>query len=148
MQYAVRDVYGNLAEGTEKCICYKDHLLPELVTGVDEFTVRLRLNNAPEDGILYTQGDSLVLSVSNGKLVADCCGIRAKSDDKVSGGAVRADLVRERNGILKIYVNGTLSGAGYRAESPLPAVSAGEIRKNAAIESCTLYDRAFAYDEL
>lgn len=149
VQYAVRDVYGNLAEGTEKCICYKDHLLPEFVTGVDEFTVRLRLNNAPEDGILYTQGDSLVLSVSNGKIVADCGSVRARSDEKVSHNRfARADIVRERNGVLKIYVNGALSGAGYRAESPLPAVSAGEIRKNAAIESCTLYDRAFAYDEL
>ena len=123
--------------------------MPEFVTGTDEFTVRLKLNAAPEDGILYTQGDSLVISVSNGKMVADCGGVRARSDEKVSRTRfARADIVRERTGVLKIYVNGALCGAGYNAENPLPPLFAGQIRKHQALESCTLYDRAFAYDEL
>lgn len=149
VQYSVRDIYGNTAEGTAECVFYKDHILPEFVTGTDEFTVRLKLNAAPEDGILYTQGDSLVISVSNGKMVADCGGVRARSDEKVSRNRfARADIVRERTGVLKIYVNGALCGAGYNAENPLPPLFAGEIRKHQALESCTLYDRAFAYDEL
>ena len=149
VHYNVRDIYGNPADGTAECIFYKDHILPEFVTGTDEFTVRLRLNNVPEDSIVYTQGESLVISVSNGKMVVDCGGVRAHSDAKVSRNRfARADIVRERNGVLKIYVNGALSGAGYDAENPLPPLFAGEIRKHQALESCTLYDRAFAYDEL
>ena len=56
--------------------------------------------------------------------------------------------VKENNGILKIYVNGTLAGSAYKAENryfnvPAAAITIGELAKKTAV-----YDIAFGYDEL
>lgn len=111
--------------------------------------MRLQLENAPKDGVLFTQGKDLVISVSGGKLIADCAGLRVKSDTALpDSGAARADLVRERNGMLKIYTNGTLSGGAYDEKHLFGALQDTDVQTNAAVTAYTYYDTALSFDVL
>lgn len=143
------DVYGNETAEAVTLTYYENGILPEAYTGAGDFTLRLQLENAPKDGVLFTQGKDLVISVSGGKLQADCAGLRVKSDTALPGnGAARADLVRERNGMLKIYTDGVLSGGAYDEMRLFGVISETDVQANAAVTSYTYYDTALPFDAL
>ena len=75
-------------------------------------------------------------------------GVKAKSEAEVSAqNSIRADIVRERNGLVKIYVDGILSGGGYK-DGAMPTVTDSEMRMHDAVSECTLYDTALPFDKL
>lgn len=145
----ISDVYGNETAETVTLCYYENGILPVAFAGTGDFTLRLQLENAPKDGVLFTQGKDLVISVSGGKLIADCAGLRVKSDTALpDSGAACADLVRERNGMLKIYTNGTLSGGAYDEKHLFGALQDTDVQTNAAVTAYTYYDTALPFDAL
>ncbi len=146
---AVSDIYGNAMTETQTLVYHENGKMGGVYTGGSDFTLRLELNSAPQDGILFTQGKDLVISVSNGRLIADCMGVKAKSDTVLSQQkAVRADVVRERNGMVKVYVDGVLTGSGYDANRICPLISEDAVQTVNAVEEFTYYDTALPFDAL
>ena len=101
--------------------------------------------------VLVAQGDSYALGINEeGHAYFTVGGATAVSNAPVS---IPADAetaaivgVRENNGILKLYVGGTLAGSAYKAENRYYQVEAAEITVNAP--KAAVYDIAFGYDEL
>lgn len=146
---AVSDIYGNEMTETVMLLYHENGKMAGVYTGNSDFTLRIKLIDAPQDGILFTQGKDLVVSVSNGKLIADCMGVKAKSDQALrTHSAVRADIVRERNGMVKVYVDGTLTGSGYDAKRICAPLAAEDVQTGAAVHEFAYFDTALAFDAL
>ena len=104
-----------------------------------------------EAAVLVAQGAAYELGIdANGYAYFTVNGATAVSDAAV---AIAEDAetasvigVRENNGMLKLYVNGTLAGSAYKAENRYFAVPAAAITVNAA--KAAVYDIAYGYDEL
>ncbi len=146
---AVSDVYGNGTNAQCTLTYYENGILPNDAVLTEDFTLRLRLANAPKDGVLLVRDPDLIVTVSNGKLSVDCKGVKVKSDVPVfERAAVRADVVRERNGMVKIYIDGTLAGGGYDPKNILPPIANGEYRTHEAVTEYQFYDAAKSFDQL
>ncbi len=147
LAYSVADVWEN---GTaDSCVLtyYANGILPQDAPLTDDFTVRMRLKHAPKDGVLLMRG-GLLVKTSNGRLTVDCHGVKAKSEAEVSArDSVRADIVRERNRLVKIYVDGILSGGGYK-DGVMPTVTDSEMRMHDTVSECTFYNTALPFDKL
>lgn len=147
LAYKVSDVWGNETAANCTLTYYENGALPQDCPVIGDFTLRMRLLNAPKDGVLLMRG-GLLIKTSNGRLTVDCQGVKAKSDAAVSAqNAVCADIVRERNGLIKIYVNGVLSGGGYK-DAALPPITETELRVHEAVEEFAFYDSALSFDKL
>lgn len=145
----IRDVYGNESTITATACYHVDHKLEtEMVLGTEDFTVHMCVENAPKDCILWTQGSDLSATLQNGKLVFNCKGLKVRSDDTVAEHAARVDLVREKNGMLKIYVDGTLSGGAYDEKHLFEDLASGEMKKHDSVTDFTVYDCARSFDEI
>ena len=113
------------------------------------FTVKADVATT-ETGTLVSQGDAYALGINeSGNACFTVNGITATSEAIVNDGEEHTVIgVKENNGILKLYVDGTLEGSAYKAENryfdvPAAAITVGEIAKKTAV-----YDIAFGYDEL
>lgn len=145
----VCDLYGNALQSAAALTYYPDGRLLGVYTGDSDFTLRLRLDHAPKDGVLLTQGTDFVVSVSGGRLIADCKGLKARAEIPVrEKGKVRVDVVRERSGLLKIYVDGTLAGSAYDPNRVCKRLDAETLQTHSAVLACVYYDKALAFDEL
>lgn len=144
---SVADVWGNETDTACTLTYYENGLLPQDCPVTGDFTLRMRMHNAPKDGVLLMR-DNLLVTVSNGKLCVDCGGVKAKSEDNVSEHRfVRADIVRERNGLLKVYVDGALSGGGYK-NGAMTSIAPSELRVHDAVAEYNFYDSAMPFDKL
>lgn len=91
-----------------------------------------------------------------GKAYFDFNGVRVTSRIAVNDGAKHTvAATRENNGILKVYVDGTLNGSKYDDKNFHHKTSAGDIvfaggafNKDTDEASAKVYDRALGYDEI
>ena len=146
----VRDIYGNEATVNASVTYYQNHIIlsPSLL-GKEDFTVHMILKKSPMDCILWTQGQDMSARLQNGILIFDCKGLKVKTEQVVAGQSHTAiDLVREKNGMLKIYVNGQLSGGAYNEKHLFDELSAGEVKLHDSVQDFTLYDYAKSFKEL
>ena len=149
VQMQVADLYGNDYRDSVEVTYHENGVLPGAYTGDSDFTLRLRLANVPKDGVLFAQGKDLVVSVSGGKLIVDCAGLKVKSDAEISERKfARADIVRERNGMVKIYTDGVLSGGAYCEKHLFAPICDTEGQVNGAVTEYTYYDTALPFDAL
>ena len=133
----VSDIMGNGAD-IEICFpCYEDGKLPCLYGSYD-FSIQAEITSAEET---FSQGNQVSLKTDAEKrlifTVGDCT-VKSASPVKVGD---KVCAVRERNNVLKLYINGRLDkGAksnGYLIEE-----------ENAVFaESVKLFDRALPFDE-
>ena len=102
------------------------------------------------DTVLVSQGDAYALGINaEGKAYFTVNGATAVSEENVADGAAHAIIgVKENNGILKLYVDGTLAAAAYKAENRYFNVPAAEIVVSEQAAKAAVYDNAFGYDEL
>ena len=155
LKCTVRDIYGNEKAITTSATYYENHVVANgVVSGKEAFTIRMRVDDAPKDCILWTQGKDLTLHLQNGKVVFDCMGLRVHSDLSVAGHRyAHIDLVREKNGMLKVYVDGILSGGVYDEKhlfdyiDPSKALPSDRMQHE-SVKECIIYDRAFAFNEV
>lgn len=113
--------------------------------------------NTTGHGPLVKQEGAYELGIDeNGMPYFDVNGIRTTGRVKVNDGAKHTVAgVRENNGMLKIYVDGTNSRSAYDVKSfhhELPAgdilFAGGAFNKDADEASAKVYDRALGYDEV
>ncbi|MBR3816625.1 MAG: hypothetical protein IKJ27_07860 [Clostridia bacterium] len=137
----VCDMLGNSTDVELEFDYCKDYEVREGVFGKYDFT--LRTESAEKNTVLYTQGEELSLSV-------DCDGyvhFVTGNDELISRTPVSEKesitAVRERNGVMKIYLGKKLDSG----RNSIPAFLSG---KEADFDSKTVkaYNRALAFDEV
>lgn len=146
--YALKDIFGRAIAGTESPVFYQDGVIPDAISGNSDFTISLTLSEIPTDGVIMVQNDAYSVLAANGRLVFDCGGVKAKGSADISGKqSVQAHAIRERNGMLKLYINGVLDGSGFDAEKVNPFLKKGEVKCGNCVKALQFTDRALAFDE-
>lgn len=120
------------------------------------FTVFSHVNTTGHGPLVKQEGAYELGIDENGMPYIDVNGVRATGKVKVNDGAKHTVAgVRENNGMLKIYVDGTNSRSAYDVKSfhhELPAgdivFAGGAFDKSKDEASAKVYDRALGYDEI
>ncbi len=112
------------------------------------FTVAATVENAAS-GVVVSQGESYELGINaDGYAYFTLNGATAVSKTKASDGATIVGA-KENNGILKLYVNGTLEGSAYKAANRYYDVEAAAITAGGDAfgkTAVSVYDTALGYD--
>ena len=139
----VSDIMGNKSDVAVSFDYYENNLVIYGVRGKSDFSVKATLEgNDPI--ILMKQGDDIVLEVQeNGhirfRVVADEVISRRTVDD-----VVQILALRERNGVLKLYLNGELDSGAASLNVEIPYGNA-YCYDNVKVK---IFNRAFSYDEV
>lgn len=148
VQCNVFDIYGNEFKETVNVTYYKDLIIPSEngIEGTGDFTISFTLSGAPDDGVLFTQGNEYSLTISNGRLMFDLKGIKVKSNTVVSGkDNVEVKAVRERNGMVKLYLGKQLDSSGYNKSRANAPITRGEIKKGIACTQVSFINKALDF---
>lgn len=138
-------IIGMGTEGSCPSIAGKDS-----VEGLNGFSASATVKNAVANTVLVSQGNEWSLGINaEGKASFTVNGVSAVSDVTVAGTATITG-VRENNGMLKVYVNGTLAGSNYNEAARDHSVKHAKISANFAsgVSKATVYDYALGYDEV
>ncbi len=153
VHYKVSDLYSNVCEGEESVKNYPGAVItdskdkPQKIE--QDFTLSLLFNSGVKDAMLFSQGNDLAVSLSNGKIRFNCCKLKAVSDREAPlGEDCNVTLVRERNAMIKIYINGGLSGSDYEEKIANPVIAEAPIKQSNCVKSFIIRDKALAFDEV
>lgn len=105
------------------------------------FTVSFDSNG--QDGVVCKNND-MEIAVEKGLLCIRMGGLTLKSENSISGDNHRITVVREKNGMIKIYVDNTLDCSGYSADMK-PQISC-DVTGNAP--NFKVIEKALPYDKL
>lgn len=137
---SVSDITGNCSDITVDFSYYPDGGIPCLC-GEYDFSIKTNVSNT-EPHSIFGQGDSVSLSLDGDKhivfTVGDC---KLESASTIKNGD-RICAVRERNNVLKLYINGKLDNG---VKSNGFCIAENEI--SAGDDKVVLYDRALGFDE-
>ena len=166
----IADLAGNKVENASASLVYhRDGLVlnaqaealegSKVLSDVDAlnspngFTVYAKVQST-SNGTIAAQENGYTLGIDEeGRAYFTLNGATAVSEMIVNDGEEHSIVgVRENNGMLKLYVDGTLDGSAYRAENQYYMVNAGEttLGNDAFSGNVTLrvYDLAMGYDEV
>lgn len=162
-EISLMDCAGNLVQATAKTAFYPDDVILRVqaradeilaehgVEGEGDFTVTFPLATQEADVMLLTQDGAFTISVdADGKLRFSAGGVIALSTQAVNDGKERRfAALREKNGMLKIYVDGKLDASAYCAAHVNESLRSGPVaaQKLPGGEVC-LFNRALAFDEI
>lgn len=147
----VKDIYGNVLSEKVPVTYFKNGCIPISygVSGRGDFALRLTLSAVPTDGMILLGGKDMSIFAANGKLVFDVKGIKAKSDTIIAGkDNVKVYALRERNGMIKLYIDGKLDCSGYDVRNAGADIAAGEIKCDVSVKNIEIFNRAFSFDEV
>lgn len=136
---------GIVARGTDVSC---PNLSADGVEGVNGFSAVATMQ-AKAGTILVSQGNEWSLGFDkDGRAFFTVNGATATSESTVSGVATITG-VRENNGMLKVYVNGELSGSAYDAEKAVDySIKQGKVVAMKGLDEVVVYDKALSYDEV
>lgn len=141
--YSKDVVYDSRGKGSER--------LPAAYGTHSDFSVLCSLKGLPaETRTLFSIGtDVYVRELKSGRILFRARGLEAESNASVRDGKVHAvAAVRERNGMLKIYIDGRVDAAAYSPKIVLPEIHPGTIGMDrTSVGHLLLLDRALSYDE-
>ncbi len=141
---SVSDILLNKSDIPVSFTYYENSLIKEKpVMGSADFSVRATLDGE-QDCILYSQGDELSLSIKN-SYVYFKVGERTLVSSRSVSDIVQVCAVRERNGLLKLYLNQKVDSAVY-PDCVFPL--SGKDRYCFSEGRVKLFDRALSYDEV
>lgn len=103
----------------------------------------ISFDSTGEDGIVC-KNDDIEISVQKGLVCVSMGGLVLKSENSISGSSHKITVVREKNGMIKIYVDNALDCSGY-SPAMKPQLSC-ELSGNAA--SFKVIEKALPYDKL
>ena len=141
---SVSDILKNESDIQVSFTYYKDSKIgAEPITGSADFSVRVTLDGE-KDCLLYSQGDELSLSIKNGYVYFKV-GEKTLVSSRNINDVVQICAVRERNSLLKLYLNQKVDSAVYPdGFAPL----CGKDRYCFSEGRVKLFDRALCYDEV
>lgn len=158
------DSAGNKLEGSISRVAYTDGVVVSAdsitgttvspsnrsVEGKNGFSVAATAETVTP-GATVAQGNAWSLFINNdSKAVFTVNGVSAVSDTEVKELSTITG-VRENNGMLKVYVNGEISGNGYDAKKTLDynvKAAAITVSDASAFSSVKVYDKSLGYDEV
>lgn len=152
----VKDDAGNTEALCTFFLYFEDQEIPVLtgISGRGDFNLSFRLKTNKKAVSLLRQGKDILVDLdADGRLVFVVKGLKVVSGQPVnSGKELVVSLCREKNGMLKIYLNGDLEQSVYDAAIVNPDIKAVPVIANASLESGTLIrlkiiNRALDYKE-
>ncbi len=141
---SLKSATGNSDDVELMFMYYENHVISEgAVKGESDFTVEIHLNEKKE-GSIYKQGDELEIFIDDGGFIGFRVG-KSVLKSVTSVEAVRQiSAVRERNNVMKLYLDKRLDAGMRSAETEL----VGEKAVVAERVNVKLIDKALAYDEI
>lgn len=110
--------------------------------GATEFTISFEYNG--EENIKITENDDIAISVEKSYVNVKCGKCHLRSNSIVSGNEHKITIVREKNKMLKIYIDRQLDCSGYDARAK--AVINTQLTSDA--EGFRVVSKATPYDEI
>lgn len=161
----IKDMSGNKATEDASVVYHKNNVIVEneKVTEAGQlaeadkslnsnngFTVYATVNTAETNKSLVKQNDQYELKVTaEGKASFTLNGATAVSGKSINDGAEHKVVgVKENNGMLKLYVDGTLEGSAYNKENRFHTVEKAAISVGENVSAAAVYDIAYGYDEV
>lgn len=161
----IKDMSGNKATEDASVVYHKNNVIVEneKVTEAGQlaeadkslnsnngFTVYATVNTAETNKSLVKQNDQYELKVTaEGKASFTLNGATAVSSKMINDGAEHKVVgVKENNGMLKLYVDGTLEGSAYNKENRFHTVEKAAISVGENVSAAAVYDIAYGYDEV
>ncbi|MGN0335501.1 MAG: discoidin domain-containing protein [Lachnospiraceae bacterium] len=152
----VTDLAGNPCEGTISFVHNKGNLVAKGAVAAAEslcsdngFTVVADVATTAA-GTLVAQGEEYALGIhEDGTAFFTLNGAKAVSGAVVNDGEEhRIAGVKENNGMLKLYVDGTLEGSAYKEENRYYKVQQAAITVSDQATMTAVHDVAYGYDEI
>lgn len=149
----VTDYSGNAAKAKVPFRYFERQLIPADVgiSGVSDFNIAFRLNTQATDMPVMNQGKDIRIRITpEGKLAFRVKGVNIESSVPVNTGReTLVSLCREKNGMLKIYLDGRLDGSAYDPAIVNPVVKAARMKINPglqpALSGLSITDYAWDY---
>ncbi|MCC8073139.1 MAG: hypothetical protein LIO62_03315 [Clostridiales bacterium] len=114
----------------------------DYITGSTEFTISFDYQG--EENILIAQNDDIKIAVEKGCINVRCGRCHLRSQSLISSNNHKITVVREKNRMLKIYIDKHLDASGY--DSRAKAQINTEIESNA--QNFSVQNKATPYDEI
>lgn len=151
--YSVSDIFENTVSAQKQVSYYKDGIITESSENPqqieNDFSINFTVSDSPKDTMLLTQGSEFAVSVVNGTVHFDCKGVKAKSKTDISGKEkVSVCAVRERNGMIKLYLDGVLECSGYDSAVINPVIEKAEMKIGTHLDNFKIIDKALSFDEI
>lgn len=161
----IKDMSGNKATEAASVVYHKDSVIVEKeaiaeageIAAADRslnsnngFTVYATVQTTATNQSLVKQNDQYELKVTaDGKASFTLNGATAVSDKSINDGVGHKVVgVKENNGMLKLYVDGTLEGSAYNKENRFHTVEKAAISVGENVSAAAVYDIAYGYDEV
>ncbi len=138
----VRDITGNKNDITAAFDYYENDIVTKGIMGNSGFTVKVTLDKNAK-GVLYSQGEEINLSVYEGHILFKV-GLSSVISYKKIEDIVQIAAVRERNGTIKLYINGKLDVGAKTDNAVLSGIKGEKYDEDLVV----LYNRALAFDEV
>ena len=138
----LKDIMGNCESGEVKFDYYDNHIVTEGFYGDGEFTIKATLDKNAK-GDLYRQGEEVYLKISDGHILFGVGLTSVLSYAKIED-VVQLTAVRERNGTLKLYINGELDCGEKSERLYLSGAKGMKYDENKVV----LMNKALPYDEV
>lgn len=138
----VRDIMKSTSDVPVSFDYYENNIVTEGLYGNSGFSVKLTLDKKAK-GVLYSQADEVYLRVSDGHILFGV-GLSSVLSYADIDDVVQITAVRERNGVLKIYINGKLDSGAKSDNIYLSGKKGIKYDENKVV----LYNKALAYDEV
>lgn len=163
IEAALTDCAGNAVKETAQAVYYPDDLIFRAdaqpgavlaergIEGEGDFTLAFPLSTEDADAVLLAQDGAFTAAVDvDGTLRFTVGSVCVASTKPVNDGKRRSvTALREKNGMLKLYLDGALDASAYCAEAINEALPAGEVRaEKLPGGTVRLINRALAFDEI
>ena len=119
------------------------------ISGRGDFNISFHLKTDKAAVVLLHQGKDISVSIdADGRLVFVAGGLKVSSDQQVnSNKKLVVSLCREKNGMLKIYLNGKLEKSAYDATIVNPDIKANPVSFDNVLTQLKMMNRALNYKE-
>ena len=139
----IKDIIGNSFHIDITFLWYDDFIVKNALCGKGAFSVKATLSGEQEC-TLMKQGDEVSLIVADdGYIYFKVGNVTLKSDVTVRD-KVQIMAVREKNGVLKLYLDGVPAGGIYAGLYDIKKQSAECYNEGKVV----IYNKAFSYDEV
>ncbi|MGN1443141.1 MAG: hypothetical protein ACI4XE_04750 [Acutalibacteraceae bacterium] len=145
----LRSVKDLLLNKTDLSVSFDYHennvIVSDAVEGNTDFSIVATTGGDNTDKELFSQGDEICLEIKNGRFVFTVCGQSVVSV-LAADGIVQVCAVRERNGVLKLYLDKKLDSGSYDGCAPANLTQKAVHSFDKA--KIKLYSKALSYDEV
>lgn len=139
----VSDIMGNASDIEVSFDYYEDNLVMYGIYGNTDFSIKATLDGENEC-VLMKQGDEILLEVSPDGYIRFKVGIDELKSRRTVRDVVQITAVRERNGVMKLYLNGKLDSGRNSLNTHLKgdnAVCYDSVKVK-------MYNKALSFDEV